>query len=124
MFLYDPYAQFPGTVCLLLLAGIGAAQSKNRPSAASRLQNYSNSDFGFSLNYPANLILNLGRISYKEASLLSFIPPCDSATVACLFYNGREYEGTNFGAAALSVNILGISGRSRPARRSTRVPFP
>ena len=98
--------KFQVAVCLLSLAGIGAAQSKSRPSAPSRLQYYSNSDFGFSLIYPTNLTLNLGGIAYKEASLLSFIPPCDPATVACLFYNGHEYEGTNFGAAAFSVNIL------------------
>lgn len=97
---------FRVAVCLLCLAGIGSAQSESRAVAASGWQNYSNSDFGFSLSYPTNLTLNLGGIAYKEASLLSFIPPCDPATVVCLFYNGREYENTNFEAAALSVNIL------------------
>lgn len=93
-------------ICLLWLAGIASAQGKGRQPATSGWRNYNNSDFGFALSYPANLTLNLGGIGYKEASLRSFIPACDPATVACLFFNGHDYEGTNFEAAALSVNIL------------------
>ena len=65
---------------------------------------YTNSDYGFSLKYPDNLTLfSTGLDAQNDHS--SYIPICTHATRVCLLYNGKEYEGTNFEAAALTVNV-------------------
>jgi len=68
-------------------------------------QTYRSPDYGFSIEYPVNMTFYPGRPDYV-ATQLSYIPICDYTTVACFEYNGREYEGTNFEAAGLSVNVL------------------
>src|SRR5882724_13284612 len=93
-------------IWIVSLAGISFGKTKPQPNARSSWQNYFNPDFGFTLHYPPDLTLNAGGLAYKDMSLLSYIPVCDQATVACFIYNGRAYLGTNFEAAALSVNIL------------------
>jgi hypothetical protein len=89
--------------CLALLATICRAGLPTNVSAG--WQTYRSPDYGFTIDYPKNMSFYSGHPDLKETQL-SFIPICDDTTVACFEYNGSEYEGTNFGAAGLSVNVL------------------
>lgn len=66
---------------------------------------YHSPDYGFSIRYPADMTFYPGHPDYGETQL-SYIPICEYSTVACFEYNGKEYEGTNFEAAGVSVNVL------------------
>jgi hypothetical protein len=68
-------------------------------------QTYRNPDYGFMIDYPASMTPYSGHPDYVETKI-SYIPICDYTTVACFEYNGKEYEGSNFEAAGLSVNVL------------------
>src|SRR5260370_23361010 len=59
-------------------------------------------DYGFVIAYPPDFK------SYSDLleAQRSYIPVCQSESIACFEYNGNEYEGTNFEAAGVSVNIL------------------
>lgn len=68
-------------------------------------QTYRSPDYGFTIDYPTNMKFYQGHPDYGETTI-SYIPICDYTTVACFEYNGKEYEGTNFEAAGLSINVL------------------
>lgn len=59
-------------------------------------------DYGFVIAYPPDFKF----YSDLQEAQKSYIPICRFESIACFEYNGNEYEGTNFGAAGLSVNIL------------------
>jgi len=90
-----------GITILILLA---FAPSSTALDDEKNWHSYTNSDYGFSLKYPDNLTLfSTGLDAQNDHS--SYIPICTHATRVCLLYNGKEYEGTNFEAAALTVNV-------------------
>jgi len=66
---------------------------------------YRSSDYGFTIDYPANMTFYPGHPDYAETQI-SYMPTCDYTTVACFEYNGKEYENTTFEAAGLSINVL------------------
>jgi len=68
-------------------------------------QTHRSPDYGFSIEYPASMTFYPGHPDYVETQI-SYIPICDYTTVACFQYNGKEYKGTNFEAAGLSINVL------------------
>ena len=68
-------------------------------------QDYRSLDYGFSISYPASMTFYPAHPDLVETGL-SYIPICDYTTVACFEYNGKKYEGTNFQAAGLSINVL------------------
>ncbi len=39
----------------------------------------------------------------EEISKQSYIPPCEQGFVFCLYYTGKDYDGTNFDGAGLGV---------------------
>jgi hypothetical protein len=86
--------------CLAALATICCAED-----APEGWQVYRSLDYGFSIAYPSSMTFYPGHPDLAETGL-SYIPICDYTTVACLEYNGKEYKGTNFQAAGLSINIL------------------
>ena len=51
---------------------------------------YSSSDFGLAVNKTQILVT-------------SYIPPCDDTFNYCFYYNGTDYQGTNFDSAGLRV---------------------
>lgn len=69
-------------------------------------KSYSNHDFGFALQYPRNFTACAGGLDYCEVSPSSYVLVCSDEVVDCFVYTSREYEGTNFEGAALSVNVL------------------
>lgn len=75
-------------------------------NAPANWKSYSNHDFGFVLQYPKDFTPCAGGLDYCEVSSSSYIPVCSDEVVDCLVYTGREYAGTNFEGAALSVNVL------------------
>jgi hypothetical protein len=89
--------------CLVLLATSCMAALPAKVSAG--WQTYCSPDYGFTIDYPKNISFYSGHPDLLETQL-SFIPICDDTTVACFQYNGKEYAGTNFEAAGLSVNVL------------------
>jgi hypothetical protein len=69
-------------------------------------QSYSNQNYGFTLQYPENFTHCAAGLAYCDFTSQPYIPVCDHNVVNCFVYAGREYEGTNFEGAALSVNVL------------------
>ena len=62
-------------------------------------QTYSSPDYGFTIDYLATMSLYPSHLDHN----------CDITSVACFGYNGREdvgAQGTNFGNAGVSVNVL------------------
>ena len=90
-------------LCLLVLHAVSAAAVAMATS--TRWQTHSDPEYGFRIDYPADMKFYSGHPDYKETQL-SYIPICDRATVACFEYSGHEYDGTNFEAAGVSVNVL------------------
>ncbi len=78
-------------------SGVGVAA--NAPAGWSV---HRSADYGFVIAYPPDFK------SYSDLleAQRSYIPVCQSESIACFEYNGNEYEGTNFEAAGVSVNIL------------------
>ncbi|MGA2459765.1 MAG: hypothetical protein ABSF85_19540 [Terriglobales bacterium] len=66
---------------------------------------YHNPDYGFVIAYPGSFNFYPVKPDLKEAQL-SYIPICESESVACFEYVGNGDSETNFEAAGLSVNIL------------------
>ena len=94
-------ASLCGITVLILLA---FAPSSTALDVEKAWHSYTNSDYGFSLKYPDNLTLfSSGLDAQNDHS--SYIPICTHTTRVCLLYNGKEYEGTNFEAAAFTVNV-------------------
>jgi hypothetical protein len=60
---------------------------------------YRSSDYGFEIAYAPDM-------TSEPVIRPSYIPVCAHNNVVCFEYSGNEYEGTNFGAAGLSINIL------------------
>ncbi len=57
------------------------------------------SDGAVTLEYPS---ADFGLATKKDQILVnSYIPPCDEAFNYCFYYNGKQYEGTNFESAGL-----------------------
>jgi hypothetical protein len=86
----------------LLLTVCRASLGANVPPG---WRGYRNPDYGFVIAYPNQFKFYPVSPDLQEAQL-SYIPICQSESIACFEYNGDEYESTNFGAAGLSVNIL------------------
>jgi hypothetical protein len=61
------------------------------------------SKLGFSIKYPSDFVFST---DYSKVQALGYIPVCDQTMVACMFYSGDAYKGTNFEDAGVSVNIL------------------
>ncbi len=99
-----------GITILILLAFAAPSTALDVEKA---WHSYTNSDYGFSLKYPDNLTLfSSGLDAQNDHS--SYIPICTHTTRVCLLYNGKEYEGTNFEAAAFTVNVR-REARTKPA---------
>lgn len=65
---------------------------------------YRSPDYGFFLAYPKEFTFYPVTPDLKEAQL-SYIPICESESVACFEYDGGDAE-TSVGPAGLSVNII------------------
>ncbi|HJX83624.1 MAG TPA: hypothetical protein VJ723_04700 [Candidatus Angelobacter sp.] len=65
---------------------------------ASHLKTFTSPDGVFRLAYPNGFVLSQGGQSK------SYLPVCQENGLACVVYPPARYKGTNFGAAALSVN--------------------
>ncbi len=65
---------------------------------ASQLKTFTSPDGVFRLAYPNGFVLSQGGQSN------SYLPVCRENGLACVVYPPARYKGTNFGAAALSVN--------------------
>jgi hypothetical protein len=94
------------TVTLSLVIIVALCQATTPQNVTSDWKSYSNHDFGFTLRYPKDFTVCEGGLDYCEITWRSYIPVCDDNTIDCFVYTGKEYEGTNFSAAALSVNVL------------------
>lgn len=44
-------------------------------------------------------------VTADQVLVESNVPPCDDGFDYCLYYNGNEYQGTNFQSAGLRINI-------------------
>jgi hypothetical protein len=92
------------TLSLVLIAAV--CQTMTPKNVPADWKSYSNRDFGFTLRYSKDFTVCEGGLDYCEVTFRSYIPVCDDSAVDCFLYTGKEYEGTNFSAAALSVNVL------------------
>ena len=78
----------------------------HRPAhAPTGWRTYSSPEYGFSIDYPANTA-SFGSHPDPAEMKGSYIPICDTTTVACFEYSGHDYDGTNLESAGLSVNVL------------------
>lgn len=102
---HDGSSDFSAVMLSLVIIGAlcQATTPKNAPSA---WKSYSNRDFGFTVRYPKDFTVCEGGLDYCEVSPSSYVPVCSDEVIDCFVYTGREYEGTNFEGAALSVNVL------------------
>jgi hypothetical protein len=91
-------------VCLGALMGF--CQSAPPADAPSVWKSYRSPDYGFEIKYPQDFAFRSGALDDLETASRSYIPVCAGSTVGCFAYAGHEYDGTNFGAAAVSVNVL------------------
>jgi hypothetical protein len=75
------------------------------PPAEPGLALYTDSRVGFFLHYPDAIV----PLTETDAmATLGYIPVCDpERALVCFPYGEKEYAGTNFGAAAFSVNLRG-----------------
>jgi len=89
---------------LYLIAAV--CQAMTPQNVPSGWESYSNRDFGFTLQYSKDFTLCAGGLDYCEVTAGGYIPVCDDNVLDCLVYTGKEYEGTNFEGAALSVKVL------------------
>ncbi len=84
------------------------------PDQTSNWNSYTSPQkFGFSIKYPDNFGFNT---DLRKIIPQSYIPICDEGvkTVAgCIYYSGRDYEGTNFDSAGVEIAI--IKGLKTPA---------
>jgi hypothetical protein len=96
---------------LLLLAAVCAAATNGDAPASWRT--YHSRDHGFAIAYPADFTF----YSDPQKAPRSYMAVCAAESVACFQYSGQEYKGTNFGAAGLSVNILGSLHSEDDCRR-------
>jgi hypothetical protein len=94
------------TVALCLVLIVAVCQAMTPINVVADWKSYSNRDFGFTLRYSKDFTLCAGGLDYCEVTSRSYVPVCDDNVVDCLVYTGKEYEGTNFEGAALSVNVL------------------
>lgn len=105
------------SVTILLAAGCNKVTQNNQNNQPAQNQQSSSTQsdqtanwdsyaspakYGFSIKYPADFGFNT---DYNKIKTLGYIPVCDELTVACVFYTGNAYKGTNFEDAGVSVNI-------------------
>jgi hypothetical protein len=64
---------------------------------------YHSPEYGFTVSYPPSFRF---YASGRRDGPGGYIPICLDTTVACFGYTGTEYEGTNFEAAGIAVNVL------------------
>ena len=99
----------PASTNILKISTPSPAQDKT-----SKWNSYTSpAKFGFSIKYPDDFGFNT---DLRKIIPQSYIPVCDEGakTVAgCIYYSGRDYEGTNFDAAG--VEIVMIKGLKSPA---------
>ena len=107
--------------CLVAFSALCQALPAKVPSSGWQI--YHNKDYGFTIAYPKDLTFYSGHLDSHEAGL-SYIPICDRATVACFEYNGHAYEGTTFGAAGLSINVLRDLRTAEDCRKIDTGQFP
>jgi hypothetical protein len=81
-----------------------SAQTQSTAHAQAAWRTYRNADYGFTIDYPADMSFNSGHpLPPRQRSM---IPVCDDTTVACFEYNGHAFDGTPVESLAVSINIL------------------
>jgi hypothetical protein len=86
------------------MAAVCTAQPQRAPSAPAGWRTYHSADYGFTIDYPADMTFYSGHpIPPPHRSM---IPVCDDTTVACFEYNGHAFDGTTVEAIGVSINIL------------------
>src|SRR5215469_6174075 len=103
---HDGPADFTKGILSLVFIIVGLWQTTKPISVPAGWKSYTNPDFGFTLQYPKDFTLCAGGLDYCEVTARSYIPVCDDNVLDCLVYTGKEYAGTNFEGAGLSVNVL------------------
>lgn len=66
-------------------------------------QSYTGVQNDFVIKYPVDFLVS---IDINKVRPLSYIPVCGDTMVACVYYSGMGYKGTNFDGAGISINIL------------------
>jgi hypothetical protein len=103
---------------ILLAAGCHKAAQNNQPQQNQPSQNQqatstpdetanwnsytSPAKYGFSIKYPSDFGFNT---DYNQIKPLGYIPVCNETMVACVYYTGDAYKGTNFEDAGVSISI-------------------
>jgi hypothetical protein len=79
------------------------AAKRHRAQTPPGWHTYRNSDYGFSIAYPASLKpVDSARGENTGGSM----PLCDDTTIACFAYTGQSYKGTNFQGAGFAINVV------------------
>lgn len=96
---------------VVILAGVGGVyyfkqqQAKNPPISdeTAGWKTYRNDQYGFEFKYPREY----GFSSSETGKAFSpgYIPICSRDTLACVSYPGTEFANSNFGGAAMAVDI-------------------
>lgn len=76
------------------------------PQAHAKWHTYRSKDYGFTIQYPEDFDYWPAKFARIENDAKFFMPICSFTTIACFVYSGNGYKGTNFGGAAVSVNVL------------------
>jgi|GEM_PF-2059250 len=74
----------------------------NYTTSNNNLLSYAAPQDAFSFHYTDDFGFNT---DIKQIRSVSYIPVCNDNMVACVFYTGQAYKGTNFEGAGVSINI-------------------
>lgn len=134
-----PPTRFIAILVLPVLLAACAGQGSQRSSVSSSSSSFSPSSRSSSSAALASITDGRIRIVYdsdrfglatnaQQILKSSYIPPCEEGFRYCFYFNGTEYDGTNFDSAGLSVRRRtdltsdGACLRSLPAGYSSLSP--
>jgi hypothetical protein len=92
-------------IVIFILASVLALRTDSqKPPALHSMETFTAVDGAFQFSHPAQFHICIeGKI---EPCIHSYIPACETDALVCAVYPDKEFEGTNFGAAAFQVREI------------------
>jgi hypothetical protein len=91
-------------VMLVATAAVLAPQTNPQLRPPVHQMTFTSTDGDFQFSHPSNFqVCTAGKI---ESCIQAYIPACDQDAIVCAVYPAKQFEGTNFGAAAFQVREI------------------
>ncbi|HET8574982.1 MAG TPA: hypothetical protein VFM02_02290 [Candidatus Paceibacterota bacterium] len=103
----------------------GTSQSIAASSVPNGWTVFSDEADGFRLAYPSDDFAVVKKSEKISAEFSSYIPPCGEGSgdfLGCVYFTGKEYSGTNFGSAGVSVQVLKNATTEQECEAGENVP--